>query len=266
MNLLLQNQVSTEVFLGSESARILRILTDGGRLGIHVAAWTTDETVPTVSHSSSLAFGLNEAHPEQGWDFVDWDGTVLVEDNHCLVMPSNTTPSSLWRYIRLLLGNTDPALAQFSEYAVANVNALEALNGSKIKRIRFPVKTYRETTSESRGSFSDPFLNRLLGQDLTSHASILNAANITTEVSIRVNSRRAGLDGEDLVPFCSELLESDSDGVVIETRNGRVTSSELALKKAVRIPAVSKTVDPSKALSAMRSYFDELQQTGALER
>ena len=112
-----------------------------------------------VPHAANgMDADLGERHPDEGWDFLDGDGMVLVFGNHCLIMPSGLHPKSLERYLRQflkvchenegvdILDKSD----RFDLLPVADSEVTKQIQNEGVKRISLNVGQYLETTNTQR--------------------------------------------------------------------------------------------------------------------
>ncbi len=251
----------------------------GLNLYIHMAAWTDREPVSTVPHLQGSGHDLSEAPPGQDWDYLDGDGMMLLRGNHCLVMPSGLHPKSMEQYLRNLLALAiakgvaiPPEADRFRLLAIGDSKVIEDVHAQGVKSIDLNIGQFNETAldREERHETLVEHLRRELLSTLFSkeedRRKVQEAENVQARLVVTINSRKRGLTAEELAPVGLQLLDESEDDVEIVTGGGqRIKRGALLLRKAVKVSAFAKTVHHNHAWELMDEYFQELEESGALD-
>ena len=252
-----------------------------GMVYLHVAAWTGGEPASIVPHGvAGDAADLDESVPDDAWDYLDGDGMVLVSEDHCVLMPSGLHPTALELYLRNLLQHGRAArgaaipnnMDRFELLAVADADVARQINREGVKRIDLNVSQYLETgreLEEHRLTITQR-IGRAIVENLVAdeekRRQIEEADNVQARLVISCDTRRAGLEPDDLAPIATDIAEEDNDHLEILTGTGqRIRRGQLVLKKPVDLTAFAKTVHHEEAWSEMARYLDELREGGNLE-
>ncbi len=90
---------------------------------------------------------------------------------------------------------------------------------------------------------------------------IEEAENVQACLVIICDTRRAGLEPDDLAPVASDIANEDEDHLEIYTGTGqRIRRGQLVLKKPVDVTAFAKTVHHMEAWTEMERYLEELRE------
>ena len=280
----LPNVVDTRFPLGLGLAETRHRSVTGNAIYLHIATWTPEEATPTVPHV--IQQGADEDLSSQpaglDWDYLDGDGMVLVADNHCIVVPSGIRIQAIERYLCSLLGHARDAGAslprdidRFMLVPIANETVAEQIRQQGPKKIELNLGQYLETARSGLDRARTTIwrnigrgLLELLVQDENDRQKIEEAENVNARLTITLDGRRAGLEPSDLAPVAEHLVadSEDDDDIVIETATGeRIQKGRLALARHVNIDAFHKTVHYNSAWEAMREYYGELADRGALD-
>lgn len=244
---------------------------------LHVAAWTDGEPASTVPHAGN---DLQIQLPDESWDYLDGDGMMLVSDDHCLLMPSGLHPKSLERYVQLLLAHgrdehdagIPEHIESFELLPVANEQIVRQIRRQGVKKINLNVGQYLETARrhDDTGSTIIERVGRAVLENLLTREEdrrrIEEAANVQARLIITCDTRRPGIQPDDLTPIATDIAAENEQDIEIETGTGqRIKQGQVVLKKSVDIAAFGKTVHHGDAWDQMAQYFDELREGGMLE-
>lgn len=248
---------------------------------LHVAAWTDGQSASIVPHAVPAAEAdLDELAPDEDWDYLDGDGMILVSDMHCLLMPSGLHPKSIERYMQLLLAHArDVHGADIPEHTesfelvpVANDNVVRQMRREGVKRFHLNLGQYLETARDAQDEHMT--IVERLGRDIfeslvtreADRRKIEEADNVHAKLVITCDSRRAGIEPDDLTPIARAIADESEDDILIETGTGqRIKRGQVVLKKPVDVATFGKTVSHRDAWDRMAIYLDELRQGGMLE-
>ena len=244
---------------------------------LHVAAWTDGEPASTVPHTAN---DLQIQMPDESWDYLDGDGMMLVSGNHCLLMPSRLHPKSLERYVQLLLAHgreehgaeIPEHIESFGLFPVANEQIVQQIRHQGVKKINLNVGQYMETARrhEDTGSTIIERIGRAVLENLLTREEdrrrIEEAANVQARLIITCDTRRPGIQPDDLTPIAADIAAENEHDIEIETGTGqRIKQGQVVLKKQVEVASFGKTVHHGDAWDQMAQYFDELREGGMLE-
>lgn len=244
---------------------------------LHVAAWTDGEPASTVPHTAN---DLQIQIPDESWDYLDGDGMMLVSGDHCLLMPSRLHPKSLERYVQLLLAHgrdergagIPEHIESFELLPVANEQIVRQIRRQGVKKINLNVGQYMETAR--RHEDTQPTIIRQLGRAILEtlldreedRRQIEEAANVQARLIITCDTRRPGIQPEDLTRVAAGIAAENEQDIEIETGTGqRIKQGQVVLKKSVEVASFGKTVHHGDAWDQMAQYFDELREGGMLE-
>ena len=273
------NYGDSELPLRDGHAQIRHWSQAGQTLCIHMAAWTDREPVSIVPHLHASGPDLSEAPPGKDWDYLDGDGMMLLKGDHCLFMPSGLHPKTMEQYLKnLLVHARDQGAAiplgsdRFALLAIGDSNVLEDVHVQGIKSIQLNVGQFHETARarEERHETLVQHLRRELLSTLFSREEdrrkVEEAENVHASLIVKINSRKRGLTPEELAPIGRQLLDESEDDVEIVTERGqRIRRGALLLRKTVQVSAFAKTVHHNHAWELMNEYFQELEESGALD-
>lgn len=253
-----------------------------GYLFLHIASWTEGEEASIVPHPPATpAADLSAQKPGVDWDYLNGDGMVLVSSDHCFLMPSSLHPKSIERYLRSLIAATRTSgipipdeMDRFDLISVANDRTVKEVSSKGVKKIHLNFGQYMETAKEHTYTESDSIVKRL-GREVLSilvHSDedrrrIEEADNVHAKLTISLNTRRSGLQPEELTPIANQAASESEEDIELETADGtRIKAGQLILKKTVNVRAFAKTVHYKHAWEEMEDYFRELRNNGALEQ
>ena len=279
----LKQSNDTELVIGLGSAAVRHRKSSGHHDCIHIAAWTPEEQVSTVPHSLSgqTQADLAAVSPDTSWDYLDGDAFILVSDDHCLLMLSGLRQKFVEHYIQKLLlhshkngANLPKDIDNFELVSIANRDVTRQIQREGVKAVNLNVGQFMETARldvEERPQtilqqLSRSILNTLVTKD-EDRERIRQAENVQAKLVISIDSRRKGLEPEDLAPIMQEVIsESDDDDMEIVTGQGqRIKRGRLLLKKPAKVPVFAKTVHHQPAWDEMEIYMGELRTKGVLD-
>ena len=251
-------------------------------VGLHVAAWTQGESASIVPHAVDGAEAdLDELDPDDAWDYLDGDGMVLVSEDHCLLMPSRFHPKSIERYIQILLAHARDEIGadipdhieSFELIPIVNENVLRQIRREGVKKIDLNIGQYLET--KRHGEEAEATILQRLGWDIfdglltkeVHRRKIQEAENLKAKLVITFDSRRAGIESDDLTPIAKAIADESENDIIIETGTGkRIQRGQVMLKKPVKVAAFAKTVHHCDAWDRMEAYLGELREGGMLDK
>ena len=248
---------------------------------LHVAAWTDGESASIVPHAMAAAEAdLDELAPDEDWDYLDGDGMILVSDMHCLLMPSGLHPKSIERYMQLLLAHgrdehgadIPEHIESFELVPVANDNVVRQIRREGVKKFHLNLGQYLETARDADDEHTTivkrvgwGIFESLLTRE-EDRRKIEEADNVHAKLVITCDSRRAGIEPDDLTPIARAIAGESEDDILIETGTGqRIKRGQVVLKKPVDVATFGKTVSHRDAWDRMAIYLDELRHGGMLE-
>ena len=271
----------TELELGGRSAAIRHRKNQANCLLLHIAAWVDDEDASTVPHRTGNLPNedLDAVEPDDDWDYLNGDGMVLVSDDHYLVMPSGLLPRSIENYIKSLLDHAHNQGApipdghsRFTMTPIASTEIVTRILNDGVKKLNLNVGLYSETASDLVDR-ADTIIQRIgrgvldaIVRNDVDRRRIEEADNVTAKLTITIDSRRRGLQPEDLSTVAQEIYGESVDDINIETGAGeRISRGSLILKKKVDVDTHGNTVQHVAAWREMLKYFRELDDDGSLD-
>ena len=277
----LPNAQDTRRPIGDRLAEVRHRQVRNNRVCMHIASWRDREEASTVPHPDPTpAADLQSLQPGPDYDFLSGDGMVLLEDNHCLLMPSGLHPKSMQRYLIELLDYGRAQGVQVPEEVggvrflpIADPETIDQVyREGGIKKIDMNVGRYLETARDYEEQH-ETIVRRLgrsvveLFTDDETRRRIEEADNVNAKLTISLDSRRPGLTADELAEFAQTAADESEDDVDIVTARGqRIKRGELVLKKSVLVAEFGQTVHHNAAWDEMRGYFSELQADGFLEQ
>lgn len=253
---------------------------------LHVAAWTDGENASIVPHTAGRTnVDLRQQAPSPGTDYLDGDGMVFVSGDHCLLMPSGLHPKSIERYLQLLLqagrdvrGARLPAgIESFDLLKVADPEIVQTIRHQGVKRFHLDVGQYRETVRAAEDAQKQSIIRQQLGRNTwepllallkreEDRKKIMEAENIQVKLTITCDTRKGGIEPDDLTPIATGLADESQDDVEVETVTGtRIKRGQLILTRSVQVAEFGKTVHHNDAWDQMEQYFEQLREGGMLE-
>ena len=205
---------------------------------------------------------------------------MLMEGNHCLLMPSGLHPKSMQRYLIELLEHALAQDVQIPEEVggirflpIADPDTIDQVyREGGIKRIDMNVGRYLETSRdyEEQHETIVKKLGRSVAELFTDDETrrrIEEADNVNAKLTISLDSRRPGLTADELAEFAQTAADESEDDVDIVTARGqRIKRGELVLRKSVLVAEFGQTVHHNDAWDEMKDYYTELQADGFLEQ
>ena len=280
----LKQSSDTEIALGMGFAAVRHRDSNSQRVCIHIAAWTQGDQVSTVPHSlsSQAQADLAAEPPGTSWDYLDGDAFVLVSGDHCLLMPGGLRQRSIEHYLQNLLlhGQNHGAglpkdIEKFGLVSIANRSVVRQIQREGIKKVNLNVGQYMETARQDEEERPQTILQRVSRSILESlvmseenRQRIREAENVQAQLVISIDSRRRGLEPEELAQIIQEAASESEDGNEMEIVTGqgqRIRRGRLLLKKPVKVTAFAKTVYHQPAWDEMEIYLRELKTKGVLD-
>ena len=246
---------------------------DGNRTVLHVAFWTKRQPASTVPHPAPAPEAdLDELQPGKNYDFLDSDGSILLDGDHCLLAHSLPSIGPLKGYLSRILARATgqhgvelpSAMSAFKLVNVANPDILSQLKRDPLKTIELNVSQYNETIERAQGTepnmiqkLRKAMADVLLLEDKDLRQVAQAASNLRHKLSITIGSGSIEPDKDAMLAIATNLL--DESGVLFKTRGGsRLTRDEMTVHKRIRLAPYGKTVFHTDVWREMEQYMGEL--------
>lgn len=252
----------------------------GNGFAIHCARYTDGQSVGTIPTEPAPEVNIGEKAPDPGENFLNSDLMALIKDNHVICMNCGRNAGSLRIYLQRLFKKAGfPETAdQFELIRIAKPDKVAVIEAIGVKQIDLEVGISEATAGEllnppgARGPWANvkghvaSAFNAITARD-QSIQQLRLAEKGTVTVSIKVPQGDLRVAKEGLDELSEAIADDDeAESFKIYLRNGAfVTSSELSVRKQVRLRAIANSVSVFEAWDEMTHYLEELTENRQIE-
>lgn len=250
---------------------------DTGAILLHVAQWSNGARTSTVPHPEDVTEqSLAVLPPEDTYNFLNGDGTVLVSGDDVLMIGSSELRiPTIGKYLRSLLRKAvDMGVLSNDDLAyeiayLADPDVMKTIDEDGIKSVRFHLKHYFQRGLEEQHVGSPVSHMRMLTAAVmertvlnpSRRTTVFSAANVYADVTLGISGNQVGLLPDALTDVAEDALrgaESEDEIELVTGSGGKYKRGQLALSKRVPLPPHGKTVSRRSAWQALIKYLQEL--------
>ncbi|MDB5462669.1 MAG: hypothetical protein JWP23_1058 [Phenylobacterium sp.] len=244
---------------------------------LHLVVDTPGESASVVPADKRDATELkvSTALPPPNTDFMDGDAFIYVHHNDVCLCTTSTTDSTARYFLTELFRKSgirrDATLFELTK--VGNLDKIALLQSQGVREIELRGTIYKASADYTKRKGKPAGLLSRIARDFKAVLDVPHDVNhdaLRIGLTFTIDRRFKGIAvGEKRLKDLAEATINDAeddDEFVIETMLGqKITQTELFMKTVIPIESLGKSVDRDKAWKAVKSFYDQLDNSGALE-
>lgn len=285
----LKNVNDRTVVIGDHYARCAKTRTNTkGGLLVHITVETPGEyasVVPKVT-SATTEIDLKSEKPPTGGEWLDGDAFLYIVGDHVCLCTTGIRDGAVRQYLADLFvkAHLHKNTTQFDLMKVADIKKVKMLKKQGVKELEIRATLYKATADYTNrknqvigwtgaiGKTMKAFLGK--PHDVTPDA--LRVA-VSFKTDKRFGSKALAIGEAEIETLAADVVNTtkkssnpakgiDDYDYVIKTGTGqRITLDEIFMKSTVEIESDGKTVQCEKAFKELVKFFEDLEESGALE-
>ncbi|MBG6158233.1 hypothetical protein IWQ52_004291 [Labrenzia sp. EL_159] len=267
--------------IGRGNGQLMKLLKldsdNNGALQLHFSVETPGEAasvVPSV-HGVDIV-DVSTTSPPIDTEFMDGDAFLYVRDDDVCLCSTVIRDGAITFFLRELFKKAEirKDADKFDLIKVADIDKVKLLHAQGVKEVIIKSTIYDATSQYSRRNVQAAGLVGRLAKHLKAFCGNEHDANedaLQVVLEIKTDRRRKGLKlGEQRVEKIAEDLlrnqEDDDDFMIITKEGQRIGPKEIYMSTKVDVMARGKSVERDDAWAALSTFFQSLEDSGAMEQ
>ncbi|ELE2166514.1 hypothetical protein RC856_003221 [Vibrio fluvialis] len=239
--------------------------------------------INTASTGSLASLQSSTHQAPNGSEYLDGEAFICVMENHILISPCDALRGPISnKFIKELLKKAAHADARcFNIVQVANQKTMQTVLQEGVKRIELNTSLFmasyeRMKSQITAGTFTDK-LGKQVGSLMKSimpgktQKQILDYESLTAKLIIshdmRVASKNAVQEGQDVTDGATELLDANVEGFTLLTSSGKkITRDQVIMNEKIDIEAHGKSVKQDLIWNALSYIMEKYSSKGVLDK
>ena len=250
-------------------------------IAIHCARYTDRQGIGTIPMTPAKTADIGERSPDLGENFLNSDFMALIKDNHVIGLNCGRNAGSLRIYLEHLFRKAkfDDATRQFELVRIGSPDKLAMIVAAGVKRIDMNVDISEAHAAHLvdgcggggiwnrfQSGFGKFFSAVTESDKELKQIQSMEKGSVTVSINVQKSNPLSVLRGLD--HLAEEIAKDDeADDFTIHLRDGKTTikSSEVSVRKQVRLESVANSVSVGEAWNEMNIYLSELSESGQIE-
>jgi len=259
----------------------------GGGLLVHLTSETPGEAASVVpkADAKTTQLDLKSERPLAEGEWLDGDAFLFVKDDHVCICTTEMRDGAIHQYLFELFkkAKLHEDSIKFELLKVADMSKIKMLHKQGVKELELRATMYKASADYEKRKGNATGLPGFVAKQVR---ALIGQPNDVTPDGLRVflsirTDRRFGpkalaLGESRIEALAADVVRNqpkagDKDkkyyDYVIKTGTGqRITPDEIYMKTTVAIDADGKTVRCNKVWKELTIFFDDLEESGALEQ
>lgn len=270
------------VFHGDQIIKVAkaRDVTAGGLL-LHLTTEKPGEAASVVPKASpsTIEVDLKKQKPPADGEWLDGDAFLYVKDNHICLCTTDVRDRAVrtffYRYFEK--AKIQKESTRFDFFKVADISKIKLLHKLGVKELEIRASLYKATADYEKRKNNVIGLAGWVGKQVR---IFLGKQHDVTPDGLRVclairTDRRSGkralaLGESRIETLATDVVKNDGgedyDYVIVTNSGQRITQEEIFMRTKVEIETDGKTVRCDKTWKELTTFFESLEEVGALEQ